>query len=141
MPWCRQVSPYGSGKNKMRNKIYSIFILSLYALVTIATSQKKEGLAAETHEYAITSNCSNASVTTGTISLSSGTISNTDFRVYGFPNEALVVGEDSTGELAPALTRTCIHSLDTSTPTVTISVYTCSDNSIPSCIINLTHLD
>jgi len=144
MRWFQQAWPCGNGKSKMKNKIFSAGLLGLYALVSIATSVAPNDGTYETHAYSVASNCSNASMTVGQISVTAGRITSpalTSFLSIGFPTEILSVGSPSSGELAPALTRTCVHTLDTSIPNTTISVYTCTDNGIPSCTINLTHLD
>lgn len=130
----------------MRSKIFSTLLLASYALVTIATSVKPNGTdyLAETKNYNVASNCSNATMTNGAISVTSGNITyptGLNFTIVGIPSETLTIGDNISGELAPALTRTCTYSLDNSTINVTISVYTCQDNGIPSCIINFTHLD
>lgn len=127
----------------MQSKVSSVLLLGVYALVTIATSYKRDGEYV-TRSYSVASNCGNATMTTGQISVTEGRITSPSvmsFTVIGIPSETLNIGADISGELAPALTRSCTYSLDDSTPNVLISVYTCEDNGIPSCIINLTHLD
>lgn len=118
----------------------SLLILIPFAIVTVATSQLQE---TKTRIYSVTSNCGNASFTTGTITVNSNNIiespANVDFTNLGFPTASVVVGADSSGDLAPALTRTCTHSSSVVGGT-TVSAYTCSDNSIPSCTINLSHI-
>jgi hypothetical protein len=127
----------------MVNKIYSLFLLFLYAAITIATSNSPL-TDYPTFHYSVASNCSNATFTSGEITVTEAMItspSNIDFRALGFPTEVVSVGQSSSGELAPALTRTCAHNLDTSVVNTTVSVYTCVDNGVLSCTINLTHLD
>jgi hypothetical protein len=127
----------------MKNKFSSGLLLCLYGAVTIATSVKPDAQYV-THSYSVSTNCSNASFTTGQISVTEGRIispSVMSFYALGIPSETLNIGADISGELAPALTRTCLYTLDTSTPNVSVSVYTCDDNGIPACIVNLTHLD
>jgi hypothetical protein len=127
----------------MGSKLVSVVLLALYAAVTVATSQG-DVPNFPTHNYSVSSNCSNASFTSGQISVTQGYISSPsgiDFRALGFPNETLSIGDSTSGELAPALTRTCAHNLDTSVINTTVSVYTCVDNGALSCTINLTHLD
>jgi len=130
----------------MKNRFFSVLLLLTYAAVTIATSVKPVGAdyLQETRNYSVTSNCGNASLTTGQISVTGATItapSATTFLSTGIPTETLNIGEDVSGDLAPALTRSCQHSLDNTLPNLTISVYTCADNGIPACIVNFTHLN
>ncbi len=118
--------------------------MAFYGLITVATSYSPNQYGYETHSYMVSTNCSNATSTTGQISVTEGRIvspSQTSFITFGIPSETLNMGEEISGELAPALTRNCEHSLDTSTINVVISVYTCKDNGITSCIVNFTHLD
>lgn len=129
-----------------QSKLSSALLLGLYAIVTIATSVRPNGedYLFQTKSYSVSTNCGNATMTTGQITVTEQRITNpsdTNFLAIGIPTETLDVGSDISGELAPALTRTCAHSLDTSVPNTTISVYTCEDNGIPSCILNLTHLN
>ena len=127
-----------------RDKISSVVILLTYAAVTVATSQKDaQNNLYQTHSYDVSSNCSNATYTSGAITVTGQTITSpasTSFFSLGFPVTEITVGQDVSGDLAPALTRNCTHAISTALNT-TISVYTCTDNSIPSCTISLTHLD
>jgi hypothetical protein len=127
----------------MQNKITSVLLLFLFGLISVATSYNGAKTYV-THSYSVATNCNNATMTSGQISVTEQVItspSETNFMALGFPVQTLNVGDSVSGELAPALTRTCAHSLDTSTVNTVISVYTCSDNGTPSCTINLTHLD
>lgn len=128
----------------MKLFLKSIIVLLPFALITLATSVKKDGdNFTIPKSYAVSSNCSNASITTGQITVYGSEISSptsTSFLNLGFPTSSVNVGSNISAELAPSLTRTCNHSSNTVSNT-TVSTYTCSDNSIPACLINLTHLD
>jgi|GEM_PF-4198544 len=141
MPLFQQVWLSGSGKNKMhKNFISSVLILLPFLIVTIATSSYKYVPIIRT--YSVSSNCSNATLTSGTITATDSTITspaNTTYLSIGLPLANLIVGGAATisAEIAPALTRTCLHSL-VAVGSATNSVYTCADNSIPSCVVTLT---
>ena len=124
----------------LKNKIYTFFILALYGLITVATSKADDPLTATNKKYTFTSNCSNASLLSGSIEVSTDGLivnpSNIDFTNLGLPVANVSVGSDVSAQIAPALTRSCVYSSTTLSGVVT-STYTCADNSIPSCIINL----
>lgn len=143
MQWFQQASLFGNGKNKMANFVKSTLLLLLFASVTIATSKYKDSSALSTKFYSATSNCSNATFTTGNISVTNGAISSPsgiNFLQLGFPSVILVVGQDVSSDIGGGAIRVCTHSSSVIS-NQTISTYTCSDNSFPACIINLTHLD
>lgn len=143
MQWFRQVSLFGSGKSKMANLIKNAFVLLLFASVTIATSKLKDTPSLDTKFYATSSNCANATFTTGNISVTDGSISSpsgVNFLQLGFPSVVLVVGQDVSSDIGGGVIRVCTHSSSVISGQ-TVSTYTCSDNSFPACLINLTHLD
>ena len=126
------------------NKLGSVLLLSGYALVTIATSYAKDYVPI-VKNYTINSNCSNATYTVGPITTSDATIINPASTTYlnlGLPVALVFINTDTlvTGDIAPALSRSCIRSSGVVSG-YTITTYTCADNSIPSCIVNFTHLD
>lgn len=143
MQWFRQAWLYGNGKNKMLSSLKSAALLILFASVTIATSKLKDTPTLDTKAYSITSNCGNATFTTGIISVTDGSISSpsgVNFLQLGFPSVILVVGQDVSSDIGGGMIRVCTHSSSVIS-NQTISTYTCLDNSFPACLINLTHLD
>ena len=127
----------------MLNLVKNTFILLLFGLITIATSKLKDIPTADTKFYATTSNCANATFTTGNISVADGSISSpsgVNFLQLGLPSVILVVGQDVSADIGGGVVRVCTYSSSV-VSNQTISTYTCADNSFPSCIINLTHLD
>ncbi|MGZ3690581.1 MAG: hypothetical protein ACXVAX_03710 [Pseudobdellovibrio sp.] len=126
----------------IRNKITTAFVLGIYALITVATSTSSTGpIDITAKNYSVASNCSNATVTSGQIEVSGDTIvtpSTIDFTNIGLCSPQITIGSDCSGTLAPALTRHCVYSSSNPTGLAVVSTYTCSDNSIPSCVVTLT---
>lgn len=121
-----------------RNIISSAIVLALYALVTIATSKAIPNTD-EAKAYSYTSNCNTATTTSGQIEVLDTSIvspSNLDYIDLGFPSANITLGNDVSGELAPSLIRLCTYSSNTNLGITTLT-YTCSDNSIPACVITL----
>lgn len=144
MRWFQQAWLFGSGKNRMKNRVLPAALLFTYALVTIATSYKKDSVPLESRSYSVFSNCGNATTTSGQVTVTGYEITypaGTNFTAFGFPTQTMSVGSDVSGELAPALLRTCTHFLNTAVINTIVSEYTCTDVGIPACVINLTHLD
>lgn len=126
-----------------KNLISSTLILLPFVVISIATS-KQTTSSPVIRSYTVTSNCSNASLISGTIVASDDIIITPEGITYlniGLPLSHLTVGKDSTisAEISPALTRTCLYST-MAVGTTTNSIYTCSDNFIPACVVTLTPL-
>lgn len=144
MRWFQQALQYGNGKNRMpRSLIYSILILVPYIAISLATSQVKP-IVPVIRSYTVTSNCSNATMTSGTITAADQNITappDTTYKSIGLPVSFLTVGESSviSGDIAPALNRACLYSTLT-VGSVVNSVYTCADNGIASCVVTLSPL-
>ena len=127
----------------MLNFIKSAFILILFASVTIATSKLKDTPTLETKAYSTTSNCANATFTTGIVRVTDGTVSSpsgVNFLDLGLPSVVLVVGQDVSADIGGGVVRVCTYSSNIVSGQ-TISTYTCADNGFAACLINLTHLD
>lgn len=145
MQWSQQALPSGNGKNKMpkKNFISSVLILLPFFIIAAATSSVSTTTPV-IRSYSITSDCSNATLTSGTITASDSAIispANTTYLSIGLPLSTLIVGSESSisAEIAPALTRTCLYSTIT-VGLSTSAVYTCADNLIPACVVTLTPL-
>lgn len=126
-----------------KNLVSSVFILLPFVVISIATSKSTKS-SPVIRSYTVTSNCSNANLISGTIVASDDTIITPAGITYlniGLPIAHLLVGADSiiSAEISPALTRTCLYSTMTIGAT-TNSIYTCSDNNIPACVVTLTPL-
>lgn len=127
----------------IKNLLSSIFILLPFVIISIATSQRPTS-SPVIRSYTITSNCSNDSLISGTVVASDDTIITPEGITYlniGLPIAHLIVGADSSlsAEISPALTRTCLYST-MAVGATTNSIYTCSDNFIPACVVTLTPL-
>ena len=124
-----------------KNFAYSVLILLPFVLVSLATSKKKD-TAPVPLSYDLLSDCANATVTSGVITITEGVVTdpvNTTFLDFGLPVAELLPGFDNpiTGEIAPALTRSCVYSFTTGT-THSTRTFTCSDNGIYACTFTLT---
>lgn len=145
MPWFQQVLLFGNGKNKIpRNFLSSVLILTPFIVISLATSKSDDSQSYAS--YAVTSNCSNATITSGTIVIQTSNSgrpivnpANTTYLNLGLPKSNLIIGAENTisAEIAPALIRSCIYST-TQSGSVVSSVYTCVDNLTPSCVVTLT---
>lgn len=128
----------------MMQILRSVLILIPFALITVATSVKDPNATYTIpHSYSYTSNCSNATTTTGQISTYGDAIdtpAGLTFLNLGFPVANMTVGQNVSGDIAPALNRVC-NNTDSSISGVTTSTYDCTDNGAASCVITLTHLD
>lgn len=128
----------------MMQILKSLLILIPFAIVTVATSTApKDANYTIPHSYSYTSNCSNATTTTGQISTYGDAIDTPQgmtFLNLGFPVSNMTVGQNVSGDLAPALNRVC-NDTDSAISGVTTSTYDCADNGAASCTITLTHLD
>ena len=130
--------------NKVAYFILKILILSLFSITIVATSYKRaDDSLFISKSYSATSNCANASFTSGIVSVRAGQVetpAGTTFLNLGFPSVTVSIGSDVSAEIAIALVRTCRYSQSVISNTTT-SIYDCDDNGIPSCTINLIHLD
>lgn len=129
-----------------KNFISSVLILLPFLVIAAATSNVTSTPVLKS--YNVTSNCSNATLTSGTIVVETSNINspivspaNTTYLNIGLPVASLSIGLESTisAEIAPALTRTCSYST-LIVGITTNAVYTCADNFIPSCVVTLTPL-
>ncbi len=120
----------------------SLLILIPFALVTVATSVRDPNATYTTQlSFSYTSNCPNATTTTGQISTYGDAIDTPNgmtFLDLGFPVANMTVGQNVSGT-SGLVTRTCNNS-DSVISGVTTSTYSCDDNGVAACIITLTHL-
>jgi hypothetical protein len=126
----------------MMQILKSLLILIPFALVTVATSVGPKESFTLPKSFSYTSNCGNATTTTGQISTFGDAIDTPvglTFLNLGFPVANMTVGQNVSGDLAPALNRVCNNS-DSVISGVTTSTYSCADNGLAACIITLTHL-
>lgn len=126
--------------------VSSVLIITPFLVVTLATSKKQ--IEGPPVNYSVNSNCSNATVVSGTItsqwsyeSKINSIVSppNTTFLNLGLPYASVDVGYENvlTADIAPALSRSCYYS-KVLVNDVSSHVYTCYDNSIASCTVSLT---
>ena len=118
-------------------------ILTAY---TVAATSKGTHTGEILKNYTVTSNCSNAIVTSETMTSSNyGTITtpaNRTFLDYGLPLASIRFGVDPTiSATINSVTRTCQYVASTNTTSGKIDVqYMCSDNGAPSCDVLFTAL-
>ncbi|MGE0631870.1 MAG: hypothetical protein AB7O96_05655 [Pseudobdellovibrionaceae bacterium] len=117
--------------------------LTMTAVVSIATSQApSSGRTATKSAAGAASNCPGAILTNQQIVATSyGTITDPadiDFTFFGLPEEVVVIGQTSVSGLVNGVTRTCVHSVDTTSGTM--HVYTCSENDAVVCEVTFTAL-
>lgn len=123
------------------NFLRSLFILVPFALVTIATSTRKEYTPLPMG-YTVASDCGNATVISGPVTVLEDTVTepaNTTFLDFGLPMDKIYFGKENpvSAEIAPALIRSCIFSL-TAGPTESTRTFTCSDNGVYACTVTFT---
>lgn len=130
-----------------KNLISSVFILLPFLFVSLATSPSKD-YKGDPINYTLQSDCSNASLTSGIVTIQWVYASRSDVIIsppdktyldIGLPYAQLDLGYDDilTADIAPALTRSCQYSRVRANEVIS-HVYACSDNSIPSCTVTLT---
>lgn len=129
----------------MMQILKSLLILLPFALVTVATSVRDPNANYTIpHSYSYTSNCANATTTTGQISTYGDTIDTPQGMTFfdmGLPVTKMTVGQSPvSGDIGLGVTRVCNNS-DSVISGVTTSTYSCADNGFASCTINLTHLN
>lgn len=126
--------------------VSSVLIITPFLAVTLATSRKQ--IEGPPLNYSVNSNCSNATMVSGTITSQWSYVANvnnivsppnTTFLSLGLPYANIDIGQENilTAEIAPALSRSCYYS-KVLVNDVSSHIYTCYNNSIASCTVSLT---
>lgn len=128
----------------MKNFVQSVVLLLAIAAVTVATSNNEGKNLPVVRSYTVASDCSNATVTTGTLIATDNKVTsplNTTYLNVGLPVSEMIVGGETTvtGTIAPALVRSCTYATVIVGANTTY-VYVCSDNAIYACTVSLTQL-
>lgn len=126
--------------------VFKMAFILFAAYTTIATSKGTNPIAITYTTWGVVSTCPGIAANNETlVAGSDGSIANPTGRTfldYGLPISSVRIGVDSqiTG-VSNGINRTCIYSsfLDGNSGK-TLSIYTCADNSIPTCIVTFTPL-
>jgi hypothetical protein len=126
---------------KMGLSFAEALILAAVLTVTVATS-KSDGT--KSASYGAATNCSQATQNNIAITTSGSTITspaNINFTSFGLPTPEVLIGSTVTvsGEISAGVTRSCSPTTSTNNG-ATMYVYTCTDNSTPSCQVSFTAL-